>query len=104
MARIHPYAYVTIGAVVAVTSLLVRGLLLFVFVGTAMVFWGVATRLLERPQRKNIVLHCARCRRPLHNGFCAYCGLEHSRGHPHFHKGGHYQNQHAYEHKVRRVQ
>jgi len=103
-------AFVMIGGIVLISSILVPELLFFVFVGIGFIIYGGFKMFRGKPKKRHEQpkYHiCRACHRPVHlnANFCPYCGasVKYHRSHPHFHEGGHNQHYYRNDNHVRRV-
>jgi len=102
MAKIPGAALVMIGGIVALVSLFIDGMILFVPVGGCIALWG-AIKIYIGPTKtrhvQEIAIRCPRCQRQVKENFnyCWYCGnpLKNQGGYPHLNKGSHHQHTHG---------
>ncbi len=122
MAKIPGIVFIIIGAVVAITSIIVRSIFFFIYVGAGFILWGggkiLYSRLAEEEKPKKDMArqhvhhkapnhscpYCNRLTRP-HDNFCSNCGalLKHQRGHENLNQGSHNQHNYGYNNQIRRV-
>jgi len=112
MTSISPLAFIIIGTIVTITSLLVDGIRAFAFVGAGLILWGMGRFVLDKNEKKIDTqlrfVHCPYCKnivRPTDN-FCSNCGQslrKYGRSNPNLNKGSYYQYPNRQHQQVRHV-